>query len=153
MRPISHILAVLPILSVLAAGCGSSEGEAAPTRAEFIKEADAICIRTDAIVLRKVKELAKAHPAWASDLSKKSAGSEVITLITAPEIKKEAEGLASLTPPDGDGKMMSRYVAEIETGVREIERDPTRFTNDFGAFRRVNEVGTKYGFKSCNEPL
>jgi len=124
-----------------------------PTKATFIKEADAICIRTDSTVLRKIKELAKAHPALIKQLSEKAAAEKAVTLVALPEIQREAEGLGALTPPKGDAKEMKQFVSEIETGVREVEKDPARFTNDYGAFLHTSEFGTKYGFKSCNEPL
>lgn len=147
----SPILAIA-IFASLISGCGGSGGSA-PSKAEFIKQADDICVRMDATVLRGIKNLAKKYPALTKNVPEDAALEKAVSVVALPEIQKEAEEISALRAPKGDEQRIKAYAAEIEAGVNAAKKSPSKFTNDYGPFKRINEVGTAYGFKSCNEPL
>jgi hypothetical protein len=140
-------ISILTAAALCAAGCGEEEGT--PSKAEFIKRADAICRHTDQTILVGLRNFTQRRPG-AEGLPKK-----VIATVALPAIQKEAEEIGSLAPPAGDEQKLRKFVSEIEAGVKEAEQGDVErtFNNDHGTFRRVNKLGTAYGFNACNEPL
>jgi hypothetical protein len=139
-------------IAALAAGCGSSSTDpSSPTKAEFIKEGDAICQKAN-------KEFQKAFLVLGKENKKKGIegrtlredGVEISEKIFLPNAQKRAESLAELTPPSGEEAQIAAMVAAIEEGVEKGEKDPNvLFSQTAYPFDKANELQRDYGFEYC----
>jgi hypothetical protein len=145
----SRLLFATVAVALLIAGCGGgSDTTSSLTKAEFIKQADAICEQTDETVLAGMKQAAKLG-VGKQKLSPKQ--EKALVLLGLTSVRKEAEELAELGAPSGDEAQIAAIVKGIETAVTEAEREPI---NNLGSsFTEVNKMAAKYGFKGCSEPL
>jgi hypothetical protein len=142
-------------LAVVAAGCGSggdsttSDGSsAALTKAEFIKQGDAICKETDKIQNKDIRLYLVKNPGS----SGKKEDVEKVIKVGLGQIKVEAEEVDALGAPEGDEEKVEAIVRGIEDGLKKAEEDPVS-TNKSGAanpFAAVDKLTTDYGFKVCN---
>lgn len=151
----SRFLALAAIAAVASlAGCGSGgDGTAsAPlTKAEFIKQGDAICEKADGKQKVELQAYLKEHPAARSS----QAGQEKMILeVGAPPIQSEAEELAALEPPADDQDEIGAIVEAIEEAVSKVKEDPSNLTTGAkGPFAKADKLARAYGFKACAQAL
>lgn len=128
----------------LVAGCGGSSdetAEAAATKAQFIKQAEAICNNVR-------NEAQDAAVAWekANDemLDVETAFEEVI----GPSLKREAKELQALTVPDGDAASVARMIENLSQGAAaSVKEGPTpKSSSSIEAFQREAK---RYGLAAC----
>jgi hypothetical protein len=126
-----------------------NSGGPAPTKAAFIKEADKICGEADAAMTREISKYAAENeiPISEGEEPDEDQQIEIFHAVILPNIGRQAEEIAALTPPKGDeGKIeeltdkLSEEVAEAE----EAEATPEESTLD-GATMLAHE----YGLKTC----
>jgi hypothetical protein len=119
---------ILPLLALVAAlfatGCGG--GSNAPlSKADFIKQGDAICKEKFDERSANYLEYGKAHP------SARLSTEEIVTMFTLPSIQETAEELDALGAPKSDEKKINAIVVGVEEGVekaeKQIEKDPEGF--------------------------
>jgi hypothetical protein len=147
IRPLTTFLAVSLVGLVLAACGGGGGSEDAPTKAAFIKEADAICRRTDAKQLGALEKYAKGHNLYSLN---KPQQAKLAVAVGVPAIRTEAKELGELAPPDGDEARIQAVVQGIEEAADEGEAHPTSMgTGPTNAFIDVNRLTKQYGFKDC----
>ncbi len=150
----SAILLTVVVASVALGvfGCGESGEAAVPlTKAEFIKQADAICRETDKKQETDLKTYMKKHP----EKQPSKAGQErVITEVGLPPIQTEAEELDELGAPGPDTAKIAAIVSGIEEAVVKAEDDPSiLLKSSSDPFGKVDKLARKYGFKACDQAL
>jgi hypothetical protein len=154
-------ISVFLLLAVVAViGCGSggvaspSTGPAdpPPTKARFLREADAICSSTDIAQTKALKAYVKKYPAAKS---KQSAEKRFVLKIGLPMVQDEAEEVGGLSVPKGDAQELREWVDTLEAAVREAEAKPERLLKGpaESPFTSVEKLGRAYGFSACAEPL
>lgn len=159
------VVAVLAI-ALGAAGCGSDsdaggadEGTAAVnadlTKAEFVKEGDAICkrggeeIRVEAIVFREEHGLDRE-----AALSQKQK-EEFVAEAVVPAVQEQADGLAELGAPEGDQSKVAAIVEGLEKVAEAGEEDPAsilRVKGSKGPVGEVNLAAEQYDVGECTQP-
>jgi len=128
-------------------GCGGGESL---TKAEFIEQADAICLKAE-------KEKQEDMEAF---LLKSSAGSaqpltlkeqlELATDAILPQLRFQADELTSLAAPDGEEDQASTIVTEFGAVVSDLEKSPLPLAStQADPFTTVAEKARDYGFKTC----
>jgi len=150
MNTLSKQVALLLALALaVPAGCGSSGGSDAPTKAAFIKQADAICKKADDEQTKALEELANNK----GSLEKLSSAEQLDLAVELglPPIQKEGEKLGELTPPAGDEGQVEAFVETIEEATKKAEADPSLLTSGAGPFEKADKLGKSYGFKACSE--
>lgn len=159
-RLIALLLGVLAI--ALVAGCGSGgddtsgtsseSGESASslTKAEFIKQADAICEEGNKSVGVEAEEFAEENEI---DIEKPTTAQqeEVVSDVVAPAIREQAEKIDELGAPGGEEDEVAEIVAAVESGADEAEATPDVIVEGKGAgpFEEANKLATAYGLKVC----
>jgi hypothetical protein len=162
-------LVVLIVALATATGCGGGDGDddattdgsgAARTeaqepdsrtiplsRAEVIKQGDAICERADARQDAGLRGYAKRNP---GDQASRAEREELISAVGLPPLQVEAEELADLLPPAEDAEKIQAIVAGIEAAVEAGEENPGRLMSSAGTpFADVGKLAREYGFKAC----
>jgi hypothetical protein len=145
------IVAVAAI--AIATGCGDSS-EAALTKAQYIKQAEAICKKgidkentlTDIAVKERLKGLKDA-----SELELSKAEEErLVENVALPPLAAAIEELAELPVPKSDEDLVSSLIKEYEQAVTEAEDNPGSVLKNPDPFDKPNLVAEEYGLIECS---
>jgi hypothetical protein len=142
----SRILGIAAALSAVAAlaGCGSS----GPSKADFVKKADALCAQTN-----------KANPPKPQPKNAKEAAAQQAEEVTIrTDLDKKLKGL---DVPDSEKQDFDAYNAQTRQVIAAIQRmktdaeknDEKAYTRDTQAFQTAatarEKTAIKLGFKTC----
>jgi hypothetical protein len=164
------VVALFALLAVvlIAAGCGgggssssstsgsdttggstteSEAGGGGPTKAAFIKEGDAICTKDEDELNEEIDAFAKEK-----GISTKKEPSEALQIelfhnLVLPNIAKQAEELAALTPPEGDEETIEDLTDTLSEEVAAAEEESGLPGQD--TLKGATDKAKAYGFKSC----
>ena len=168
---ITALLALALAAGLIAAGCGDDDDETTtaatttPTtttagatgatgatgeplsKDEFITEADAICEAGD-------QEIdAEAQDFFPEGGSPGAAEEEAfVSEVVVPNIQEQLDGIAALTPPEGDEDEVQAILAAAQQAVDELEEDPSALSGGGGGgdpFAEANRLAQDYGLKAC----
>jgi ABC-type glycerol-3-phosphate transport system substrate-binding protein len=158
------VLALIAVLALAAvvAGCGgggsssgsstdstsSDAGGEAPTKAVFIKEADAICGEDEDELVEEVEtyaeekgvEIKKEEPS-------KALQAELFRAVVLPNIGRQAEEIAALTAPEGDEETIEDLTDTLSSEVAEAEEESGTPAQD--TLAGATKQAKAYGFKVC----
>jgi hypothetical protein len=163
-RRIALMLAALLALAALVAGCGgggsSSSGSSesgsttstessgeAPTKAAFIKEADAICTKDENELNKEIEAFAEENEISTSEEPTEDLQIEAFKTLVLPNISKQAEEIAALTPPEGDESTIEDLTDTLEEEVSAAEEESGLPGED--TLKGATDKAKAYGFKSC----
>lgn len=154
---------LIMVIGVVAAtcfalGCGSSSSEgtsasetaSAPlTKAQFIKQADAICKKVS-------RERSAAFVSWQEKLPPGAAETEAqsdkgIKEVIVPSIQRELEELKGLAPPEKDKAKISRIFEALSNVNKSFEEQGVKGIASREISRFEQEAGD-YGLKICSSP-
>jgi len=141
--------AVLLIAIALAvAGCGGGGGDSsttALTKAQYVKQANAICKKGQQEREAAVNELAEEVKPGANAGELPKAG--LVEAVTPP-LAAMVEELAALPAPEGDEAEVEALVEAFEKPVEEIEEDQNAvFEGEL--FKEADAKSVKYGLEDC----
>jgi maltose-binding protein MalE len=149
-RFIAVLVGVLA-LAALVAGCGSSSGDsttASLSKAEFIKQGDAICQKGN-------KEIETGFEAFMKENGikgepSKAQGVEISETVLIPSIETQSEELRALGAPSGEEGEISAMLDALDEGVEEAEEDPEALlASESDPFGPANKMASEYGLKVC----
>jgi predicted small secreted protein len=154
-KPFIAVLAALAAISMIAAGCGggddsSSEGSSI-TKAQFVKQADAICEKGNKETEAEFEEFAEEEGLGENKQPSKAQQEKAITDIVAPGVQKQIEEIDGLGAPEGDEKQVEAIVTSVEEGVEEIEENPGSLTEGKNPLAKGSKLAKEYGLKACGE--
>ena len=162
MKLISLSLALLALAAGLViAGCGDDDdettsgttteatdstdtGDDAPTKADFIKEADAICADADQALADVALEQYPEGPPTGDDAV---AFAEDVFI---PNLQGQHDDLAALTPPEGEEDAFADLLEQLQTGIDEIADDPEGFV-ETDALEDASVAASDFGLRSCGQ--
>lgn len=163
-RKIALMLAALLALAALVAGCGGggsssgstsdttstessdSSGEA-PTKAAFIKEGDKICTDDEAELNEEIEAFAKEKGISTSEEPAEALQIELFHELVLPNIARQAEDLAALTPPEGDEATIEELTDTLSEEVEAAEEESGLPGEE--TLKSATDQARAYGFKSC----
>ncbi len=128
---------------------GSTESSgAAPTKAAFIKEGDKVCTDDENELNEEIEAFAKENNI---DLEKGELStdqeSELFQELVLPNIAKQGEDLAALTPPEGDEGKIEELTDTLAEEVEEAEDAGGKPSED--TLAGATKMAKAYGFKVC----
>jgi hypothetical protein len=149
MKTIS-ILTMLMVLALLATGCGGSD-EATLSKAELIKQGDAVCKKVIADSFEDGLAYARKNQARLSRLDPEAARGQVLTAGAVPAVQKGLNELESLGEP-GEGKEeLAAFLSEAKSALKKMEEEPASNAAASGdVFEKPNRSARAYGFKYCS---
>ena len=106
-------------------------GGAAPTKAVFIKEADEVCTEAENELNEEITEYAEENniPIWKKNRAKTSR-SNSSKHVVLPNIAKQGEELAALTPPEGEEDKIEELTSTAHRRSRRSRRRPGDVSED-----------------------
>lgn len=127
----------------VAAGCGGG-GDSAPTKAEFVEEANAICIQGEKNRSAKLQSLTREY----GSLPAKSIQEKGIVEL-AGVYEATIRELAALEPPAGDGATVKKIIEAMEDSAQKVKQDPGTALTGTVQFKQANERAQAYGLTKC----
>lgn len=149
-------IAVLVALAALVAGCGggddTTDETVTLTKAEFIKQGDAICKEGNKEIEEGFEEFAEENDLPKNKEPSNEQGVEIVETVILPNVQQQAEEIRDLGTPEGEEEQVDELVTALEDAVAEGEDDPEAlFSGDTDPFADVNQQAVDYGFKVCGE--
>jgi len=146
-KKVVALVGVLALL-VLSAGCGSGDDNSL-TKAEFVKQADAICKKGEK---KKNDSLVSAYKKVGSENKEsKNAQEEIIVDVALPPISKMIEELDGLGALNGEEEKAERMVEAFEEEAENVEEDPAgTIAGKVGNFDEANKIAKELGMEDCS---
>lgn len=143
------MLAGVAVLAVFAAGCGGGDEESL-TKAEYVKQGNAICEESVKELGEEVKVYAKEHES--DSRPDKAATVAFMNETVFPAFESQVEELRELPAPEGDEEKLESTLDKLEGGIEEGKKDPENFfletDNQMAEGKKAAEA---YGVKRCME--
>ena len=129
------------LAGALLAACG---GDDSPSKAEYVKDANAICKKTnDELNADVKKEFGNQRP---SQQQIEKFGTDTV----APTIEDELSQLRDLDAPSGDEDTVNAIYDAAQDGVDALKQDPSiLLENNPAAFQEANKLAKDYGLTVC----
>jgi hypothetical protein len=135
--------AVLAVVLV-AAGCGGGDDDTL-TKAQFIKQADAIC-----------KKGNKRIDAAAQDIftgQQQPSKAQLTTFATdtlIPDVQRQVDEVRALNEPSEDEDQVNAFLDSAQSELDKGKENPLYMTSS-KSFSETNQLGQQYGFKVCSQ--
>jgi hypothetical protein len=149
MRLVTLAAGILAV-AVVVAGCGSSgDAQTEISRAEFVRQANALCHDTEVRLKAGIARLlAGNEPSNGREVVKAEA--EVGRKVLIPAMEDQAEKIEALGAPNGDAAKVHAIVRATEEGLGKAEKHPERAVKDgTEAFGKANRLARAYGLSAC----
>jgi hypothetical protein len=168
---ITTLLALALAAGLIAAGCGDDDDDTTTssttttteagatgatgatgeplTKEEFIVEADAVCKAGD----QKIDAGAQETFGGGGNPGKAEQEAFVVEVVI-PSIQEQVDGIAALTPPEGDEDEVAAIVDAAQAAVDQIEEDPSALTGGGSGpdpFAEANKLAKEYGLEVCGQ--
>jgi hypothetical protein len=131
-------------LLVGAAGCGSSSS--GPSRATFVKQANAICQRGNQITNAAAD---KAFPRNGKQPTPAQVENFVRT-VDVPEIQRQTDQIRALPPPPADKDKVERMLALAQSDLDRVKANPAALaSNNSRPFKSFAALAHPYGLTAC----
>jgi hypothetical protein len=148
-------VAVLVALAAVVAGCGGSDDSdtsASLTKAQFVKQADAICVNSNKEIESEFESYAKEKGWDENKEPSKDQQEEAIVDVVAPNIQGQVDEIKDLGAPEGDEETIETMLAAVEEGVEELEENPGQLTEEGkNPLAKGSKLARDYGLAECGE--
>jgi hypothetical protein len=140
--------------ALLVAGCGGGGGSTTITmssigKVQFVREADAICVKGSHQVEDAASEYLREHPK-ALQGKEELDFDKLVQTILVPAVEQELEELRALGAPKGDQGQVEAILVAVEEGREKSEEDPKpAVVGGSKAFVKANELAKEYGLELC----
>lgn len=132
------------------AGCGGSDDESL-TKAEFVRQADAICKKADAKRDTEVKAAIEKQQESKRSMTN-AEGEDLIVDVALPPLDEMTAELADLGEPEPEGEKATAMVSAFEDGLEVIEDDTAKvLQGSVDPFKSAKKLAVDYGVKACSE--
>jgi basic membrane lipoprotein Med (substrate-binding protein (PBP1-ABC) superfamily) len=149
------VLAAAAAILLIVAGCGggsdSSSESSSITKAQFIKQADAICAKGNKENEAEFEKFAKEKGLSEKKEPTKAQQEEAISEIVGPGVQKQIEEIDALGAPEGDEGKIEAMIDAVEEGVEEIEENPAALVEGKNPLAKGSKLAKEYGLKTCGE--
>lgn len=128
-----------------ATGATGEQGPA-PTKAAFVKDADAICTEAREELSNEAVSLYPEGPPTGEDAA------TFVEDFVIPSFQGQHDDLAALTPPQGDEEAVADVLSKLQQGIDDIAEDPAAFIEEPEAsagLEAATKAAERFGFKSC----
>lgn len=148
------LIAILLLPALVAFGCGGggdddASGSASLTKAEFLKQADAICQRGVEKYPAEFEAYAKENNLPPREPASYAQQEKLNEAILIPTLKNQAEEIDELSVPAGEEAQVNPIVGGFLKALAEAEDEPSSLVDPLSPLAEVAKLGRKYGLKVC----
>jgi hypothetical protein len=140
--------------ALLIAGCGSSdnsESTASLSKAQFLKQGNAICEEGSKNINSEFEEFSKENNLSETKEPPKAVQEEAVEQILIPSINSQIEEVKALGTPEGDEGELEKLITAEEEVVEEAEEDPISLFGTSAKQKEANKLANEYGLTACGE--
>jgi hypothetical protein len=143
------------VLAALVAGCGggdeTTDETATLTKAEFLKQGNAICAEGNKEIEEGFEEFEEENGLQNKQPTKAQL-KEAIETIVLPAVSGQVEGIEQLGAPSGEEAKVEAITEAAGEAVEKGEEDPASLTSEKAdPFARANKLANEYGLVKCGE--
>lgn len=144
-KRLSALLVGVIALAALTTGCGSSSEDEALTKAEYVKQTNAICKKLNEKSAARYEAFYKTH--------KKATPAELratVATMYVPTVEARIEAINNLAPPSQDEEKVEAISNALEAGIEATDaRHPIPFQTTQEVFEKANKLALGYGLTYC----
>ncbi len=144
-------------IALIAAGCGSSSDSsstttASITKAQLIKQGDAICAAGNKEIEAEFEAYAKKNGLSENKEPTKAQQTELGETILIPSVQKQVDEIRALGAPSGEEEEVTAILDTVQEEIEQTEEEPaTLASSNSEPFAKGNKMAQEYGFKVCGE--
>ena len=157
-KPFIALLAAFAAISMIVAGCGSSDdstdstSSSSLTKAEFLKQGNAICAKGEKELNEEFEKFAEEENLSENKQPTKAQLTKATEEVFLPIIKGQVEGIRDLGAPSGEEEQVDEIVTAAEEAIEKGEEDPASLANEKeDPFADANKLANDYGLVKCGE--
>jgi len=157
-KPFIALLAAFAAISMIVAGCGSSDdstdstSSSSLTKAEFLKQGNAICAKGEKELNEEFEEFAEEENLSENKQPTEAQLTKATEEVFLPIIKGQVEGIRDLGAPSGEEEQVEEVVTAAEEALEKGEEDPASLANEKeDPFAEANKLANDYGLTKCGE--
>ena len=145
MHRFATVIAAGGCVALLAAGCGSS-GDKGLSKAEFLKQGNAICAKGNAEINAAGKKI--FGPARRPS---RAAGLKFATDTLVPKVGQQINDIAALKPPKADKNTVDALIAGVRQAFAKVKAHPALAlaSGAHDPFADANKKANAYGLTKC----
>lgn len=154
-KSVIGLLLALAATAAVVAGCGSSSSETTETtasisKAEFVKQGNAICMAGNKETNAGFEKFAKEN-----NLNHKKPSNaqfeELSETVLIPSVSKQISEVRELGTPEGEEAEVEEFLTHAEEALEELKADPSLVAKEGKEepFYTVNKEAAKIGLTSC----
>jgi len=129
--------------AVFVAGCGGGDDEL--TKAEFLKQGNAICAKGNKEIDQSAKQVFTTKQEPSKEQLNKFAEDTLI-----PSVQGQIDDLRDLNPPSDLDDQVSTLLDDAQAALDKGKDDPSILTSEKqDPFKAVNQTAEKLGLKAC----
>jgi len=140
------VVGALAAVALVVAGCGGGDETTSLTRAQFVKQGNAICKKQED---RRSKMILDAVESAPKDKELPQSAQKALVLQTLPPYEEMAEELEDLGAPEGDEAKIEALVEAMEKAASNIKEEPLQVISNKGQYEEANDLAVKYGLTEC----
>lgn len=152
-------LAGIVAIAVIAAGCGGgsdssssdSDSSSSLTKAEYIKQGDAVCKKGAVEIEAGLKSYAKENDINLKVKVKNPQVEELSENVIIPGINDQLDDLRALSIPSEDEELAKELLDALEKGIEKGEQEPVAFLAEGKSLTKAGDLAKEYGFKVCGQ--
>lgn len=137
--------AAVLLLALLGAGCGGDDEGEALTKAQFLKQGNAICKKSEEERGKVIAETSAKFSGKEFTLKQQ----EDLILQVLPTYENAATKIEELGAPEGDEEKVEEIVKAMEEAAVQVKASPGTALETNVPFKEANELVEKYGLDSC----
>ena len=153
-----RMMVVLPVAALflaglVVAGCGSSnssstETTAAISKAEFVKQGNAVCVKGEKAQETEINAYVKKHGLENQEPTK-AQQTEIVETVLAPNIQSQIDGVKALGAPSGEQQQVDSALELSQQTLEKIEANPELAFGKNNAFAAAGKQLHALGLKEC----
>ena len=147
------LLAALTVLAALVAGCGGGgDSTSSLTKAEFVKQGNAICAKGNEEIEEGFEKFVKENNINPKKKPTKAQQTEATEQVLLPTVRKQIDGIRALGLPSEGEEEADAVLKAAEKGLEEAEEDPSSAATENGnQFAEANKLAREFGLAKCGE--
>jgi hypothetical protein len=139
-------VATLGLSLVLSACGGGGSTTATISKAEFLKQGNAICKNGN----KQIEAAAEQQFPKSSSRPSQAEQVKFVTQTVIPNVQRQIDGIEALGAPEGDEATVEAITSEAQSALNEAKKDPNVMTGDGpGPFVKADKFANSYGLTAC----
>lgn len=141
------------MLAALVAGCGGGgDSTSSLTKAEFVKQGNAICAKGNEEIEEGFEKFVKENNINPKKRPTKAQQTEATEEVLLPTVRKQIDGIRALGLPSEGEEEADAVLKAAEKGLEEAEEDPSSAATENGKqFAEANKLAREFGLTKCGE--